>query len=213
GYTVYFWALVLAAVPTAIALALAAGVMPAVSIAGGLAVFGVVFAINSAVHSYMIVHYAESEKVAMTIGFYYTANAGGRLIGTILSGLIYQIAGLIGTLWVSAIFVAVSALISTRLAFPERRRALPPPVRPSARLLPVGAAAKPTRRTKRGPIWPTTQGSPRTRPRTMGTRRRKATMNKLCTPRQTLSSKWSRRPRTLPRTCCTRSARGVPMRS
>jgi hypothetical protein len=141
GYTVYFWALVLAAVPVAIALALSAGIFPALSIAGGLAIFGVVFAINSAVHSYMIVHYAESEKVAMTIGFYYMANAGGRLIGTILSGLIYQVAGLVGTLWVSAIFVGTSAVISTGLVFPERRAALPAPSQPPAPALPAFSAA------------------------------------------------------------------------
>jgi MFS transporter, APGE family, 1-arseno-3-phosphoglycerate exporter len=118
GYTVFFWSLVLAAVPVAIALALGAGLFPTLSIAGGLAVFGVIFAINSAVHSYMIVHYAESEKVAMTVGFYYMANAGGRLAGTILSGFVYQFAGIVGCLWVSAVFVGASALISTGLITP-----------------------------------------------------------------------------------------------
>jgi hypothetical protein len=141
GYTIYFWALVLAAVPAAIALALSAGIFPALSIAGGLAVFGVIFAINSAVHSYMIVHYAESEKVAMTIGFYYMANAGGRLIGTVLSGLIYQIAGIVGTLWVSAIFVGVSALIAAGLALPEKGPAPTVHPRSSDQPLPVFSAA------------------------------------------------------------------------
>jgi MFS family permease len=141
GYTVYFWAMVLAAVPAAIALALGAGVVSAISIAGGLAVFGVVFAINSAVHSYMIVHYAESEKVAMTIGFYYMANAGGRLVGTVLSGFVYQIAGIVGCLWLSAIFVAVSALISTGLMIPEGRRNLLAPLQPTHSSLPVLSGA------------------------------------------------------------------------
>jgi hypothetical protein len=130
GYTVYFWSMVLTAVPVAIALALGAGFFPALSLVGGLAIFGIVFAVNSAVHSYMIVHYADSEKVAMTIGFYYMANAGGRLVGTVLSGGIYQVAGIVGCLWVSAIFVGASALISSLLVLPAGRRtatALPAP--------------------------------------------------------------------------------------
>ena len=124
GYTVMFWAAVLATIPTAIALALGVGFFPAISIVGGLAVFGAIFAINSAVHSYMIVHYAESEKVAMTIGFYYMANAGGRLAGTVLSGLVYQFLGIVGCLWISAAFVGAAALISTELALPNRGRSL-----------------------------------------------------------------------------------------
>jgi hypothetical protein len=121
AYTVTFWASVLAAIPIAIALAIGANIFPAASIVVGLAIFGVVFAVNSAVHSYMIVHYAESEKVAMTIGFYYMANAGGRLLGTVLSGLIYQWLGIVGCLWVSGIFVGTSALISSGLSLPARR--------------------------------------------------------------------------------------------
>jgi hypothetical protein len=127
GYTLVFWAAVLAAVPAAIALALAAGMAPGLSIVGGLAVFGVIFAINSAVHSYMIVYYSESEKIAMSIGFYYMANAGGRLIGTLLSGWIYQVAGLTGCLWVSAIFVGTATLISIELSLPAETRRLPRP--------------------------------------------------------------------------------------
>lgn len=121
GYTVMFWASILAAVPAAIALALSTGFSPAVILTAGLAIFGVIFAINSAIHSYMIVHYADSEKVAMTIGFYYMANAGGRLAGTVLSGLIYQSAGIVGCLWVSALFVLAAAIISSKLALPEKR--------------------------------------------------------------------------------------------
>ena len=60
----------------------------------GLLVWGVIFALNSAVHSFLILHYAEGDKVAMNVGFYYMANAGGRLIGTVLSGLLYQWQGL-----------------------------------------------------------------------------------------------------------------------
>jgi MFS family permease len=141
GYTVLFWAIVLAAVPVAIALALSVGFAPGLSIAGGLAIFGVIFAVNSAVHSYMIVHYAESEKVAMTIGFYYMANAGGRLIGTVLSGLIYQVTGLVGCLWISAFFVGAAALISSGLTLPEGKKAINTRHEPARLLLPAYSGA------------------------------------------------------------------------
>lgn len=115
GYNVMFWAAVLAAVPAAIAAALAVGFPATASITIGLAIFGVIFAINSAVHSYMIVHYADSEKVAMTIGFYYMANAGGRLAGTVLSGGVYLVTGIQGCLWVSALLLVIAAIVSARL--------------------------------------------------------------------------------------------------
>lgn len=138
GYTVFLWSAILTAVPVAIALG--AGVFPGFSLVAGLAAFGVVFAINSAVHSYMIVHYAESEKVAMTIGFYYMANAGGRLAGTVLSGLVYQYAGgIVACLWLSAVFVGSAALISTGLILPEERRALGPPKANKGALAPLPA--------------------------------------------------------------------------
>jgi predicted MFS family arabinose efflux permease len=88
---------------------------------GGLILFGIVFAINSAVHSYLILAYADADKVALNVGFYYMANAGGRLAGTVLSGLIYQIQGLEGCLWWSSGFVLSAALLSLWL----------PPVSPS----------------------------------------------------------------------------------
>ena len=138
AHTVVFWATVLAGIPAAISLALMSGILPAVSLAGGLAVFGVVFAINSAVHSFMIVHYSESEKAAMTVGFYYMANAGGRLIGTVLSGLVYQFGGIVTCLWISTFFVGAAALISTALALPESKRISGEPHAPIA-LLPQPA--------------------------------------------------------------------------
>ncbi len=79
---------------------------------GGLMLFGIVFAINSAVHSYLILAYANADKVALNVGFYYMANAGGRLAGTVLSGLIYQTQGLEGCLWWSTGFVLAAALLS-----------------------------------------------------------------------------------------------------
>ncbi len=64
--------------------------IPTASVVIGLIVFGVVFAMNSAVHSYLILSYADNDKVAMNVGFYYMANACGRLAGTVLSGLLYE---------------------------------------------------------------------------------------------------------------------------
>lgn len=98
-------AFLLAAFPAAIALALTADVDPTTVLIAGLIAFGIVFAMNSAVHSYLVLSYADNEKVAMNVGFYYMANAGGRLMGTVLSGLLYQWHGLTGCLWASVIFV------------------------------------------------------------------------------------------------------------
>ncbi|MCB1127994.1 MAG: MFS transporter, partial [Verrucomicrobiae bacterium] len=78
----------------------------------GLILFGVVFALNSAVHSYLVLAYAEDETVAKNVGFYYMANAGGRLLGTILSGAVYQWLGLEGCLWFSVALVLIAATIS-----------------------------------------------------------------------------------------------------
>ena len=115
GKTALRLAFALAAIPAGIALALAAGVDPAAAIVLGLIAFAVVFAINSAVHSYLILAYTDSDKVALNVGFYYMANAGGRLIGTILSGLVFQLYGLVGCLWVSTIFVLITGAISLAL--------------------------------------------------------------------------------------------------
>jgi len=107
----------LTAVPAAIALALAAAWPPQTVVVVGLVVFGVVFALNSAIHSYLVLAYAEADKVAMNVGFYYMANAGGRLAGTVLSGYAYQAHGLGACLWWSAGLLASAALCS--LALPE----------------------------------------------------------------------------------------------
>jgi predicted MFS family arabinose efflux permease len=78
----------------------------------GLLLFGVVFALNSAVHSFLILAYSEHDRVAMNVGFYYMANAGGRLAGTVLSGWAYQTQGLEGCLWWSAAFLILAGLLS-----------------------------------------------------------------------------------------------------
>ncbi|MBK8162763.1 MAG: organoarsenical effux MFS transporter ArsJ [Gammaproteobacteria bacterium] len=118
------WAGVLAALPAGIALALGQGWEPAPVLIGGLILFGIVFAINSALHSYLILAYSEHDRVALNVGFYYMANAGGRLAGTVLSGWAYQAHGLEGCLWWSSAFVLAAALLSFRL----------PPVRADAPL-------------------------------------------------------------------------------
>ena len=112
GGTARLWAFILAGFPAAMAMALQYGLDPAWVLVTGLVLFGVVFAINSAVHSYLILAYSDFDKVSMNVGFYYMANAGGRLAGTILSGLVYQTQGLTGCLWWSAAFVLMAAVLS-----------------------------------------------------------------------------------------------------
>jgi len=85
----------------------------------GLGVFGVAFAVNSSVHSYLILAYAGSEKAAEDVGFYYAANAFGRLIGTLLSGVLYQWGGLLYPLAGSAIMLLICWLVT--LFLPVRR--------------------------------------------------------------------------------------------
>lgn len=94
------WAAALAAVPFLIigALQLHIGLRPDLLLIGGLALFGLAFAVNSSLHSYLILAYAGSKKAAEDVGFYYAANAAGRLIGTLLSGLLYQAGGLFACL-------------------------------------------------------------------------------------------------------------------
>lgn len=123
GGTALLWAVVLALFPAGIALALQAGLPAGDVIVMGLILFGIVFALNSAVHSYLILAYSDRDKVAMNVGFYYMANAGGRLIGTLLSGGVYQLYGLEGCLWTSSLFVAAAALLS--IGLPRSPRLLP----------------------------------------------------------------------------------------
>jgi predicted MFS family arabinose efflux permease len=115
GTTARVWAFALALLPAGIALALQQDWSPAGVLIIGLILFGAVFAINSAVHSYLILAYSDFDKVSMNVGFYYMANAGGRLVGTVLSGWVYQVYGLQGCLWWSAGFVLLAALISFKL--------------------------------------------------------------------------------------------------
>ncbi len=113
------WGAVLALVPFAIYLGLRLGVPVATAVLGGLIVWGIVFAINSAVHSYLILAYSDSEQVSLNVGFYYMSNAMGRLVGTLLSGLLYQLGGIEACLLAAAGMVATASLIS--LALPDTR--------------------------------------------------------------------------------------------
>ena len=115
GLTATWLAFILAALTAAIAVGLQSDVDPSVVVVVGLLVWGVIFALNSAVHSFLILHYAEGEKVAMNVGFYYMANAAGRLIGTVLSGLLYQWQGLTACLVASVVFLLAAGTLSLLL--------------------------------------------------------------------------------------------------
>ena len=115
-----WWSLGLALIPVGIA---AAVVLQAPNlewwVVGGLGLFGVAFAVNSSVHSYLILAYAGSEKAAEDVGFYYAANALGRFFGTLMSGLLYQWGGLLYALVGSALMLLVCWLLT--LGLPTRR--------------------------------------------------------------------------------------------
>lgn len=115
GRAAFIWAGLLAALPAAIALGLSAGWNTQVVLLGGLMLFGVLFAVNSSLHSYLIVSYAKEDGVSLDVGFYYMSNALGRLIGTLLSGWVFQAWGLSACLWISTAFVLLAALISMGL--------------------------------------------------------------------------------------------------
>ncbi len=120
GKTALLWVSLLAGIPALIALALNAGIAPEVSLVGGLLLFGGVFAVNSSLHSYLIVSYAGEDGVSLDVGFYYMANAMGRLAGTILSGWVFQQWGLSACLWISSIMLAITAVISVWLPRGEK---------------------------------------------------------------------------------------------
>jgi predicted MFS family arabinose efflux permease len=84
-------------------------------VVAGLGLFGFAFAVNSSVHSYLVLAYAGSEKAAEDVGFYYAANALGRFIGTLLSGLLYQWGGLLYALTGSALMLTVCWLVTLAL--------------------------------------------------------------------------------------------------
>ena len=120
---VQFWSALLTAIPALIALALWRQVAhPGLALVLGLAAFGVVFAMNSSIHSYMVLAYTDAESVSLNVGFYYMANAAGRLLGTLGSGWVYLQGGMQACLWCSALLVALSWLSSLRLPAPPRHQ-------------------------------------------------------------------------------------------
>jgi len=115
------WAWILACLPVGIAcligLLTPGGNVAAVSsvLLVGLFLFAVVFAVNSSLHSYLIVRFADADGASLDVGFYYMANAMGRLLGTLLSGWVYQQWGLPACLWISSLFVVLAGVVSLYL--------------------------------------------------------------------------------------------------
>ncbi|MBB6481182.1 organoarsenical effux MFS transporter ArsJ [Spirochaeta isovalerica] len=107
--------MLLALIMIAITFLFAFSIGPALTITIGLVIFGFVFALNSSVHSFLVLDYAHGDKAAANVGFYYMANATGRLIGTLMSGLLFQFGGVLLALAGSAIFLVVSYLITRKL--------------------------------------------------------------------------------------------------
>ena len=100
----------LAGITALIPLGLQLGGPPAVTMLGGLVLFGIVFALNSSVHSYLVLAYSESDRVSLSVGFYYMANACGRLLGTLLSGVLYQLGGVSASLWGAVVLAGAAGL-------------------------------------------------------------------------------------------------------
>lgn len=121
GSAALIWVILLAVVTGVIAYCVQMEWQPELVIVLGLMFFGAVFAVNSSLHSYLIVSYAKGDGVSLDVGFYYMANAMGRLIGTILSGLVFQMAGLAACLWVSFAFLLCTTLISLYLPKSNKR--------------------------------------------------------------------------------------------
>ncbi|WP_404394904.1 organoarsenical effux MFS transporter ArsJ [Pseudoalteromonas phenolica] len=109
------WVTTLAVIPAMIVLSLDSSFSPELILVGGLLIFGAVFAINSSLHSYLIVRCADSDGVSMDVGFYYMANAAGRLTGTVLSGVMYQYYGLSACLLVSSVMLGIAIVLTKRL--------------------------------------------------------------------------------------------------
>lgn len=120
GDTARLWALVLAAIPVAIAAALELGVSNAPTLMVGLGILMAVFAVNSAVHSYLLLAYSGDEDVAVNVGFYYMANAGGRLLGTLLSGVVFEFYGFVGCLMTSGVLALAAGILSFNLPLLKR---------------------------------------------------------------------------------------------
>ena len=115
SHQLLFWGTALVFLPTLIALGLSSELSPTLVIVLGLVVYGGLFAINSSFHSFLIVNYANAQSVSMDVGFYYMANAMGRLLGTLLSGIVYQAFGLETCLYLSSLMIAIAIFASAFL--------------------------------------------------------------------------------------------------
>ncbi len=127
---IQFWSAVLMVIPSLIGIALWRESSPSIAIILGLTIFGFVFAMNSSTHSYMILAYSDNEKVSLNVGFYYMANAAGRLIGTLLSGLLFMIGrnasvGLQYCLYFSSLLIFLSWISSLKLPSLKQRLSAP----------------------------------------------------------------------------------------
>jgi len=109
------WVGLLTLVTASLAAAIMLDFHPVASIFIGLGIFGIVFAVNSAVHSYLILTFTSDDQVALNVGFYYMANAWGRLIGTLLSGLMFIFGGLAACLWTSAVMLLAAFIMTLPL--------------------------------------------------------------------------------------------------
>tara|TARA_R110000737_G_scaffold211538_2_gene229160 strand:- start:2527 stop:2862 length:336 start_codon:yes stop_codon:yes gene_type:complete len=81
----------------------------------GLMAFALLFAINSSLHSFLIVNMVNKDGVSLDVGFYYMANACGRLLGTVLSGWMFQLCGLVACLYISSIFIVLAVLFAAMI--------------------------------------------------------------------------------------------------
>ena len=109
------WGALLFIVPSLMAVALSTGLPATWVIVAGLTAFAMLFAINSSLHSFLIVDMASKDGVSLDVGFYYMANAGGRLLGTVLSGWVFQAYGIIACLVISAIFIALAVMFAAMI--------------------------------------------------------------------------------------------------
>jgi predicted MFS family arabinose efflux permease len=109
------WAIVLAFVSAIIVVFVVLDIAVTTAIIGGLVIFGAAFAINSSLHSFLVLVFSDDDDVALDVGFYYSANAAGRFVGTLLSGVLYLWGDLAGALCGSTAFVVLTWLLALRL--------------------------------------------------------------------------------------------------
>ncbi|KTF15350.1 organoarsenical effux MFS transporter ArsJ [Pseudoalteromonas sp. 10-33] len=114
--TAYWWVVLLSMVTLVLAVLMQLNIAVHITLIVGLLIFGAVFAINSSLHSFLIVSFAKNDGVSLDVGFYYMANAVGRLLGTVLSGWVFQVYGLSACLWVSVVLLLIASVTTAFLA-------------------------------------------------------------------------------------------------